>query len=95
VADLFSLINISSDGRIDFDEFRLFYDAVLAYTNTRQQLQSGGGGGGSGGLQSPGQGQGQGGGKARAGGLSYESEAAQRIDQIIFEDQFRCFGFDF
>lgn len=65
VSDLFSLINISSDGRIDFDEFRLFYDAILAYTNTRQSV------------------------------VSYETEATRKIDQVIFEDQFRCFGFDF
>lgn len=65
VNDLFSLINISSDGRIDFDEFRIFYDAILAYSNTRQTV------------------------------VSYETEATKKIDQIILEDQFRCFGFDF
>ena len=65
VSELFSLINISSDGRIDFEEFRVFYDAILAYTNTRYSA------------------------------VSYETEAARKIDQVIFEDQFRCFGFDF
>jgi serine/threonine protein kinase len=64
VSDLFSLINISRDGRIDFEEFRVFYDAILAYTNTRHSL------------------------------VSYETEATRKIDQVIFEDQFRCFGFD-
>lgn len=65
LSDLFSLINLSSNGRIDFDEFRVFYDAILAYTTTRQSL------------------------------VSYETEAARKVDQAILEDQFRCFGFDF
>lgn len=38
IEELFSAIDVSKDGRIDFDEFKTFYETVLVYSTTRRSI---------------------------------------------------------
>ena len=38
VEDLFDIIDVKKNGRIDYEEFKQFYEAVLTNTNTRRSI---------------------------------------------------------
>ena len=38
IEDLFAAIDVGKDGRIDFEEFRVFYETVLIYSTTRRSI---------------------------------------------------------
>ena len=39
VEDLFDIIDVKKNGRIDYEEFKQFYEAVLTNTNTRRSIK--------------------------------------------------------
>jgi hypothetical protein len=43
VEDLFAAIDVAKDGRIDFEEFKVFYETVLVYSTTRRSITMTGG----------------------------------------------------
>ena len=43
IEDLFSAIDVANDGRIDFEEFKVFYETVLVYSTTRRSITMTGG----------------------------------------------------